>query len=310
MTSAPAAAQGRGAPVAMILGSCISLQFGSAFAVRLFPLLGSFGVTTLRLGLAALILSLVVRPRLRHWNRAQWGAVVMFGVSLGVMNGAFYAAISRIPLGTAVAIEFLGPLTLSAVLSRRPLDLLCVGVALAGVSLFGVESLAGVSVLDPVGVACVLVAATFWASYVLTSARVGRLVPGHGGLALATGVGALLLVPAGAGGVVRAGAEPHLLLLALECSLLASVIPYTLELSALRRLPRHVFGILLSLEPAVAGLAGLVLLGQPLTVLGVLAIVLVVAASIVSALTARRDRPEEDFVPSEVLPAEPVDDES
>ncbi|GAB2548584.1 DMT family transporter [Brachybacterium huguangmaarense] len=274
-------------PIAMIIGSCVSLQFGAALASQLFPALGSWGVTTLRLGLAAVVLLLVVRPAVHRWDRVQWRSVILFGLALGAMNGSFYAALSRIPLGTAVAIEFLGPLVLSAVLSRRAADLACVAVALAGVSLFGVESLAGITSLDPLGVVLALVAGLFWACYVLTSARVGETVPGHGGLAVAVGVGALALLPVGAGGVARAVVEPHLLLLAIGCALLASVIPYALELSALRRLPRHVFGILLSLEPAIAAVAGLLLLGQPMTVLGVIAIALVVAASVGTTLTAR-----------------------
>lgn len=284
---APSSAPRSGAPVAMILGSCVSLQIGAAFAAGLFPALGSWGVTTLRLGLAAIVLGVVIRPALLRWDRRQWRAMVWFGLAMGGMNGSFYAAIERIPLGTAVAIEFLGPLVLSAVLSRRRLDLACVALALAGVSLFGVESFAGVTALDPVGVAFALVAGVFWAGYILTSSAAGALVPGHGSVAVAMAIGALVLMPLGAPGVVRAVTEPHLLLLALGCALLASVIPYSLELSALRRLPRHVFGILLSLEPAVAALAGLVLLGQPVTVLGIAAIALVIGASIGTTVSGR-----------------------
>lgn len=287
MSSAPTSRTGM--PVAMILGSCVSLQFGAAFAAQLFGSLGSWGVTCLRLGIAAIVLLAIVRPAVHRWDGAQWRAVVLFGVALGAMNGSFYSAIERIPLGAAVAIEFLGPLVLSAVLSRRAADLACVGVALVGVSLFGVESLVGIASLDPLGVVFALTAGVFWACYILTSAQVGQVVPGHGGLAVAVAIGAVALLPLGAGGVARAVVEPHLLLLALGCSLLASVIPYVLELSALRRLPRHVFGILLSLEPAVAALAGLALLGQPITVLGVLAVVLVIAASVGTTLTARRE---------------------
>lgn len=313
-----------GAPIAMILGSCVSLQFGAAFAAMLFPLLGSWGVTTLRLGIASVVLCLAVRPAIHRWDRWQWRAVLLFGLAMGCMNGSFYSAIERIPLGTAVAIEFLGPLVLSAVLSRRPLDLLCVLIALAGVSLFGLESLLGVASLDPIGVLFALVAGVFWACYILTSAHVGALVPGHGGLAVAIGIGALALLPLGGGGVVTAVLSPHLLLLALACSLLASLIPYTLELSALRRLPRHVFGILLSLEPAIAALAGLALLSQPITPLALLAIVLVVAASIGTTLTARttqssseghtdpgwHEEGSPELVPSELLPTEPDADQA
>lgn len=273
--------------VLLILGSCVSLQFGAALASQLFGPVGSWGVTGLRLGIAAIVLLIAVRPSVRGFSGAQWRAILMFGVAIGAMNGCFYASIARIPLGTAVTIEFLGPLVLSAVLSRRAADLACVGLALAGVSLFGVESLAGAADLDPIGVAFALGAGVCWAGYILTSARVGTLVPGHGGLALALVVGSLLLMPLGLPGVITAVQDPHLLLLAIGTALLASVIPYSLELTALRRLPRQVFGILLSLEPVIAALAGVALLGQGLTLLGLIAVFLVVSASIGTTLTAR-----------------------
>ncbi|MFE5775004.1 DMT family transporter [Brachybacterium sp. NPDC056505] len=274
--------------VLMILGSCTSLQFGAALAAQLFPALGSWGVTCLRLGIAAIVLLVLVRPAVRGWNGGQWRAVLAFGLALGAMNGSFYAAIERIPLGTAVAIEFLGPLVLSAILSRRVADLACVVLALAGIGMFGLESLAGAGALDPIGVLFALIAAVFWGFYVLASAHVGRHVPGQGGLAVALAIGALALLPLGAGGALTAVTRPGLLLLAVATALLASVIPYTLELAALRRLPRHVFGILLSLEPAIATIAGLVLLAQVPTVYGLLAVVLVVAASAGTTITARR----------------------
>ena len=274
--------------VAMILGSCISLQFGAALAAQLFPALGSWGVTTLRLGIAGIVLLLLVRPAVHLWRASQWKAVILFGLSLGAMNGSFYASIARIPLGTAVAIEFLGPLVLSAVLSRKLADLGCVALALVGISLFGVESSMGLSDLDPIGVLWALAAGVFWACYVLASAHVGKEVPGQGGLAVAVMLGALLLLPLGAHGVVGAVQSPHLLLLALGTALLASVIPYSLELAALRRLPRHVFSILLSLEPAIAMLAGLLLLAQPISGFGIAAVAFVIAASIGTTLNERR----------------------
>lgn len=208
------------------------------------------------------------------------------------MNGAFYASIERIPLGTAVAIEFLGPLTLSAILSTRRSDLLWVLLALGGVGLFGLESLTGAAALDGIGVLFALIAAVFWGLYVLTSARVGRLVPGQDGLAVAMAIGALAVLPLGAPGAVAGLLDPRLLVLALGTAVLASVLPYTLELSALRRLPRHVFGILLSLEPVVALVAGVLLLGQDATWLRAAAAVLVVAASAGVTLTARAAPPE------------------
>src|SRR5699024_10817901 len=175
---------------------------------------------------------------------------------------SFAAAMVRVPLGTAVAIEFQGPLTISAILSTRRSDLLWVVLALAGVGLFGVESLTGVADLDPLGVLLALVAAFFWGLYVLSSARVVRLGPGQDGLAVAMAVGALVVLPLGSSGALTGLMDPRLLALAAATGLLASVLPYTLELSALRRLPRHVFRILLSLAPVVALLAGVLLLHQ------------------------------------------------
>ncbi|WP_114854889.1 DMT family transporter [Brachybacterium sp. YJGR34] len=280
-------------PVLFILGSCLSLQVGAALATQLFPALGSWGTTALRLGISALVLMAVVRPRLHRFTREQWIAVLLFGGAIGAMNGSFYAAIDRIPLGTAVAIEFLGPLTVSAVLSTRRTDLLWVAMALGGVGLFGIESLTGAAELDLVGVLFALVAAVFWGLYVLTSARVGRLVPGQDGLAVAMVVGAMVVLPLGAPGALAGLMDVRLLALAVGTALLASVLPYTLELAALRRLPRHVFGILLSLEPVIALLAGVLLLGQQATALRVLAAVLVVGASVGITLTARGTAPEE-----------------
>lgn len=280
------------AGVGLVIGSCISLQFGAAVAVQLFPHLGAWGVTTLRLGIAALILLVVVRPPVRTWTRRQWTAVVLFGAALGCMNGFFYASLDRIPLGAAVAIEFLGPLVLAAVMARRLLDGLWVAVALGGMALLGLDSALGTP-LDPVGVVLALVAGAFWAGYVLTSARVGQLVPGAGGLAAALVVATLVVAPFGAPGAIGAFGDPVLVGLALVAALLASVVPYTLELSALRRLPAPVFSILLSLEPAFAALFGWILLGQESGMLRNLAIVLVIIASAGVTLTGRqRQSPE------------------
>lgn len=287
--------------VLMILGSCVSLQFGAALAVHLFPVAGSWGTTLFRLALASLLMIVVVRPRPRRWDREQWRAVLGFGLTLAAMNGCFYAALTRIPLGTAVTIEFIGPLTLAAVLSRRARDLAWVVLAGSGIVLLGLDG-AGLDGagpggagpggaahgLDPVGVLLVLLAGGFWALYILGSARLGEVVPGQGGLAVATGVGALALLPLGATGAVAVFAEPGVMALALGVAVLASIVPYSLELLALRRLSPAVFGILLSLEPVIAVLAGWVLLGQGLTWRGAAAAALVVTASIGSTLTGPR----------------------
>jgi inner membrane transporter RhtA len=281
------AGRASGPAVLMVLGSCSSLQVGAALAARLFPQVGPAGATLLRLGIAALVVLALTRPRLRGWDRRQWTAVAAFGVSLVGMNGVFYAALDRIPLGTAVTVEFLGPLALAAALSRRPRDLAWVALAAAGVAVLGLTDGGAGGGLDPVGVVLALVAGAFWAGYILASARVGAAVPGSGGLAVAMGLAALIALPVGAVGAARLTAAPHLLPLALAMALLASVVPYSLELAALRRLPPRVFGVLLSLEPAIATLAGWLLLGQGIGAVGLAAIAGVVVASVGSTLTAR-----------------------
>ena len=223
------------------------------------PATGTPGATLLRLGLAAALLLGVVRPRVRGWQASQWRAVGLYGISLAGTNGFFYAALARLPLGTAVTIQFLGPLTLAAMLSRRWRDAGWVLLAVAGVLTLGVtgshDSATGHS-LDMAGVALVLVSAAFWALYIVAGSRASAAVPGRGGLAVAMTMGALILLPFGAHGAWQVAGRPHLLLIALGMGMLASVVPYTLELAAMRRAPRRVFGILLSLEPAVATLAG------------------------------------------------------
>ncbi|MGX1693817.1 EamA family transporter [Microbacterium keratanolyticum] len=276
--------------VALVIGSCLSLPFGAAIAVQLFPALGSWGVASLRITIAALVVMLLVRPRLRRWNRQQWGAATLFGLTLAGMNGFFYAAIERIPLGPAVAIEFIGPLVLAAVLTRRRADAIWVGVAIIGIALLGIDGMIGQDPLDLLGVLFVLVAAGFWVLYIRMSARVGALIPGAGGLAVALAVAAVVLLPFGIPATITAVSDMNLLLLAALTALLASVIPYTFELAALRRIPQRVFGVLLSLEPAFATLAGFTMLGQLVSPLKLLAIALVIAASVGTTLTLRKKK--------------------
>jgi inner membrane transporter RhtA len=275
--------------VALVIGSCVSLPFGAAVAAQLFPVLGPWGVTSLRVAIAAALLVLIVRPRPGRWNRAQWLAAISFGVSLAAMNGFFYAAIDRIPLGPAVAIEFLGPLVLAAFLTRRLRDAVWVGVALVGMVLLGIDGMIGAEPLDPLGLVFILIAAGFWAMYIRTSARVGSLIPGSGGLAIGLVIAAVLLIPVGVPAAVTVATDMNLLLLAAVTAVLSSVIPYSFELAALRRLPQRVFGVLLSLEPAFATLAGWLILGQSATVLRVTAVAFV-AASVGTTLGVRRRR--------------------
>ncbi|MGW1781557.1 EamA family transporter [Streptomyces sp. NPDC002143] len=275
-------------PVGLVLAGGISVQFGGALAVTLMPRAGALGVVALRLLVAAVVLLVVCRPRLRGHSRTDWGTVVVFGVTMAAMNGLFYQAVDRIPLGPAVTLEVLGPLALSVFASRRALNLLWAGLALAGVFLLsaggggeghGGDGGGGFGALDPTGVAFALGAGVMWAAYIVFSARTGRRFPQADGLALAMAVGALLFLPLGLAESGTKLADPVTLGLGAAVAVLSSVLPYTLELLALRRLPASTFAILMSLEPAVAAAAGFLILDQALTTTQAAAIALVVAAS-------------------------------
>ncbi|MFJ3145809.1 EamA family transporter [Streptomyces halstedii] len=289
-------------PVALVVASGLSVQFGAAVAVLLMPRAGALGVVTLRLAAAALVLLVVCRPSLRGHSRADWGTVLAFGVAMGGMNTLFYQAADRIPLGAAVTLEVLGPLVLSVVASRRLLNLVWAGLALCGVVLLsgmgpslsgqGREA-GGFDGLDPVGAAYALAAGAMWAAYIVFSARTGRRFPQADGLALAMAVAAVLSLPLG---VLESGSKllvPSTLGLGAAVALLSSVLPYTLELMALRRLPAPTFAVLMSLEPAIAAMAGFLILDQALSTTDALAIALVVGASMGAVrATARRGRME------------------
>ncbi|MFI5794167.1 EamA family transporter [Streptomyces sp. NPDC051677] len=296
---APATASGRFGslgPVGLVLAGGVSVQFGGALAVTLMPRAGALGVVALRLLVAAVVLLVVCRPRLRGHSRGDWGTVVAFGVTLAAMNGLFYQALDRIPLGLAVTLEVLGPLTLSVVASRRALNLVWAGLALAGVFLLGGGGDAGGAGsagsgghggggggfgggVDLVGVAFALGAGAMWAAYIVFSARTGRRFAQADGLALAMAVGALLFLPLGLAESGTKLADPVTLGLGAAVAMLSSVLPYTLELLALRRLPASTFAVLMSLEPALAAMAGFLVLDQSLTAVQAAAIALVVGAS-------------------------------
>ncbi|NUK36184.1 EamA family transporter [Streptomyces lunaelactis] len=276
--SSRAAPQGRRTlgPVALVVAAGLSVQFGAAIAVLLMPRTGPLGVVTLRLVLAAVVLLIVCRPRLRGHSRADWGTVVAFGTAMAAMNVLFYQAADRIPLGAAVTFEVLGPLALSVIVSRRPVNLVWAGLALGGVLLL---SGGGFDRLDPVGAVFALSAGAMWAAYIVFSARTGRRFPQADGLALAMAVGAVLSLPLG---IAEAGGKllvPSTIGLGLAVALMSSVLPYTLELLALRRLPAPTFAVLMSLEPAIAATAGFLVLHQALSMIDALAIALVIAAS-------------------------------
>ncbi len=260
-------------------------EVGAALAVLLFPEVGPLGMVMLRLVFSAIILLLIARPSLRGHSRAGWLAVLGFGVVLALMNGLFYLALARLPLGVTVTIEVLGPLVLSIVASRRRSAWLWALLAFAGVvALAG----GGWDRLDPLGVLFALGAAASWAFYILASVRVGREFPGLDGLALAMTVGALIALPFGILSAGSALLRPDLLALGAAVAVLSSTIPYALELIALRRLPAAVFAILMSLAPATAALAGWLLLGQQLAWLELVGIALVITASIGAVRSSNR----------------------
>ena len=275
----------------LVLLAIGSVQFGAALAKTLFDELGPGGTVFLRVAAAALVLVLIWRPTLRAHSRSDLALALAFGISLAGMNYAFYESLDRIPLGVAVTFEFAGPLAVAVAGSRRPLDALWVVLAAAGILLLAEP---GGGDMDWLGVALALLAGAFWAAYILLSARAGRAFPGGSGLAIAMCVAAALV---SGPGLAQGGSdllEPELLALGAAVGLLSSAIPYSLELEALRRLPARVFGVLMSLEPAMAALAGFVVLGQLLEVRELLAIVLVVAASAGAARTAEPLEPPRD----------------
>ncbi len=263
-------------PLVLVLGGIVSIQLGAAFATTLFDELGASGVSLLRLGLAAIVLLAVWRPRPSAHARADLRLAAAFGLCLGLMNLSFYEAIARIPLGIAVTVEFIGPLGVAVVLSRRRRDLAWVVLAGLGILLLADPGGGGA---DATGRARAARAGAVGFGYVLRAARAGQRFAGGTGLALAMGVAALVVVGPG---VASAGADllrPELLAFGFAVAVLSSVVPFTLETEALRRLPAGVFGVLMSLEPAVAALVGLVALGQGLVAREVVAMALVVAAS-------------------------------
>jgi inner membrane transporter RhtA len=282
----------------LVVGSITSAQVGSAVARTLFSGLGAGGVTLLRLAISALVIAAATRPRLRGWSGPAWRAAALLGVAMAGMNLIFYLSLRTVPLGTAVTVEFLGPRMLALVQTRRLLDVVWAMLAGTGVALLGLH---GGSAAPPAGLLLAFIAGLCWAGYIVLSARLGGLVPGTGGLTVSLAVAALLVLPFGARGASAVIHRPVLLIGGAAVALLSSVITYGLEINALRRIPTRVFGILMSLEPAAAATAGLVVLGQRLPVVGVLALVLVTLASAGVTVFHRQPRPVAGEVIGEAL---------
>jgi inner membrane transporter RhtA len=268
-------------PTSLVLLSIGSTQVGAALAKSLFPALGVIGTVGVRVGWAALILLLLWHSHLRRsYGWAAYRLAGIFGIVLAAMNLSFYAALSQVPLGVAVTLEFVGPLTLAVIQSRKVLDVLWVLFAACGLLLLAPVHGLGETTLRLSGIGLALLPGAFWAAYVLLSARVGSLFPGGAGLVCATGVAAMLLFPLS---ILQAGKgllHPLLLVAGAGVGLLSSALPYSLEMEALRRLPSRVFSVLLSLEPAIAALVGFIVLREQLTWRAMVAIALISVASI------------------------------
>jgi len=275
-------------PILFLFLAMASIHLGAAIAKGLFDQVSPFGMVSLRLGLGALVLLLWVRPRWRHHSWQDYRLLGLLGLSMGVMNAALYHAISYIPIGVAVTLEFIGPLGVALAYSRRGADWAWVAMAAAGVALLAPI---GSAALHPVGVLLALLAGSCWAAYILLSARVGRVFPGSEGVAMAMTAGAIAIVPFGIAIEGTHLLNPYILLMGLLVAILSSALPYSLEMAALRQLPVKVFGVLMSLEPAVASGIGLLILGEQLSLRMVLAIALVSLASVGSTLQSRASQP-------------------
>jgi inner membrane transporter RhtA len=267
----------------LVVGAAISVQVGAAFAKELFDDVGPPAVVLMRLVFGSVAVWAIFRPRFAGRTRRELGLVLALGVVLACMNTTFYEALARIPLGVAVTVEFLGPLAVAVISSRRRLDFAWIALAGGGIALLADPG----GDLSVAGVILAAVAAVFWGIYILLGVRVGRAWSGASGLAVAMVVGAVLSIPGGVasgrGDLLHPGVLGAGLVVALACS----AVPWSLEIEAMRRLPTHVFGVLMSIEPAVAALSGLVLLGEHLSTRVAVSIVLVVVASAGAALGAR-----------------------
>ncbi|MFV5690048.1 EamA family transporter [Flavobacterium sp. ZT3R25] len=272
-------------PIPAVLLAIISVQSGAAIAKSLFPTIGAAGTASIRIGISALILLLVYRPNLKEITPKQWKIVIPYGLSLGAMNLIFYLAIERIPIGLAVTLEFMGPLSVAIIGSRRLIDYCWVLLAAAGIVLIAPWTNDRV---DSLGVIFALLAGALWAAYIVLGGKVSKIM--NGGQAVATGMlfAAILILPFGFYENGLANLTPKLLGLGIALALLSSAIPFTLEMKALGQLPPRTFSILMSLEPAAASICAFIFLQENLSFYEIMAVVCVVIASVGSTLTAKR----------------------
>lgn len=274
--------------IGLVVAGLACQEVGASFAVLVFPAVGAAGIVALRLAFSALILLAIARPSLRGHSRSDWLTLAAFGLALAGMNFLFYEALSRLHLGATVTIEVLGPLVLSVVTSRRAIAWLWALLAFVGVAILG---RGGFDSLDPIGVAFTVGAGALWAGYIVMSKRTGGRFDGLDGLAIAMAIGAVITLPFG---VISGGPalfHPAILGIGLAVAVLSSAVPYAFELIALRRLPAATFSIMMSVTPAIATLAGFVILHQQITPLDGVAIAIVVAASAGAVSFAGRAQP-------------------
>ena len=274
-----------------VVAGMASFQTGAALAKSLFPVAGPLGTVALRVGIAAVLLTAMWRPWRAPLDRRAAVAVCLYGVTLAAMNACFYQALSRLPLGVTVAIEFVGPLAVALAGSRRALDALWVALVLAGLAALLRPRQAALHPLDPAGLAFAAAAAAGWAAYIICGVRLARLLPPGRATALGMIVAAFVIVPFGLPRAIPILAVPRLTLVAAAIAVLSSALPYTLELVAMRRMSARGFGILMSMEPALAALSGLVLLDEHLAAVRWLGIACIVAASAGSVLSGERSLP-------------------
>ena len=272
-------------PIPAVLFAIISVQSGAAIAKTLFPAIGAAGTASLRIGISAIILFVVYRPNLFKFTPNQLKIVIPYGLSLGAMNLIFYLAIERIPIGLAVTLEFIGPLVVAVIGSKRLIDYLWVLLAAIGIVLIAPWSNNGIDLL---GVLFALLAGALWAAYIVLGTKVSKIM--KGGDAVATGMlfASILIVPFGILENGLTNLTPTFLYLGIALALLSSAIPFTLEMKALAQLPARTFSILMSLEPAAASIFAFIFLQEYLTFNEILAVVFVVIASVGSTITSKR----------------------
>lgn len=274
-------------PFPAVLLSIISVQVGAALAKGLFPILGATGTTTVRIGISALILLAFNRPNIKNLSKAQWKAVIPYGICLGAMNGIYYLSLSRIPLGLAVALEFIGPLMLSVFTSKRMIEYLWALLALAGIALISPWNGDGIDLL---GAGMALLAGVFWAGYIVLGKRTSTVIDGSQAVTIGMVFAILVILPFGIADGGLTNFTTSMIPSAIALGLLCSAIPFSLEIKALKQMPAKTFSILMSMEPAVAAICGLLLLNEFLSFVEWTAVVLIVIASLGATLTGEQEK--------------------